>query len=271
VLADQGLRHRTVKVYLSALRFMQIQAGLKDPFAQVAWPRLDYVVKGIKKVEAEKGVASRTRLPITPSILQKLQEVWSTSSKCCAFDRKMLWAACCLGFFGFLRVGEMTAPGDATYDASVHLSISDIAVDNSKSPAVVRVTIKASKTDPFRKGVELYLGKTGTTVCPVTAMVSYLCVRGMSSGALFLFSDGRLLTRQRFVEALRTALGEANVPQDQYCGHSLRIGAATTAAAKGMDGSIIKTLGRWESVAYLQYIKIPRQQLAGYSRLLVSP
>ena len=71
VLADQGLRHRSVKVYLSALRFMQIQAGLKDPFAHVAWPRLDYVVKGIKKVEAEKGVATRTRLPITPSILQR--------------------------------------------------------------------------------------------------------------------------------------------------------------------------------------------------------
>ena len=249
---------------------MQIQAGLKDPFAQVAWPRLDYVVKGIKKVEAEKGVASWTRLPITRSILQKLQEVWSTSSKCCAFDRKMLWAACCLGFFGFLRVGEMTAPIDATYDASVHLSISDIAVDNSRSPAVVRVTVKASKTDPFRKGVQLYLGKTGTTVCPVTAMVSYLCVRGMSSGALFRFSDGRLLTRQRFVEALRTGLEKVNVPQDQYCGHILRIGAATTAAAKGLEDSIIKTLGRWESVAYLQYVKILRQQLAGYSRLLVS-
>ena len=81
----------------------------------------------------------------------------------------------------------MTAPNDATYDACVHLSISDIAVNNTKSPAVVRVTIKASKTDPFRKGVKLYLGRTGTTECPVTAMVSYLCVREMSSGALFVF------------------------------------------------------------------------------------
>ena len=72
---------------------MQIQAGLKDPFVQVAWPCLDYVVKGIKKVEVEKGVASHTRLPIAPSILQKLQEVWSTSSTYNAFDRKMLWQA----------------------------------------------------------------------------------------------------------------------------------------------------------------------------------
>ena len=72
VLAHQSLKHRTAKVYLSALCFMQIQAGLKDTFAHVAWPRLDYAVKGIKKVEAEKGVTTCTWRPITPLILQKL-------------------------------------------------------------------------------------------------------------------------------------------------------------------------------------------------------
>ena len=258
-------------MYLSALRFMQIQAGLKDPFAQTAWPRLDYVVKGIKKVEAEKGVASRTRLPITPSILRKLQEGWSNSSSYCEFDRKMLWAACCLGFLGFLRAREMTVPSNGTYDASVHLSVADIAVDNSKFPSVVMVTIKASKTDPFRKGVNLYLGKTGASTCPVEAIRSYLCMRGTSYGPLFRFADKRLLTWQQFVEALRDKLKQANIAQDQYCGHSLRIGAATTAAARGMEDCIIKTLGRWESEAYMQYVKIPRQQLAGYSRLLALP
>ena len=130
------------------------------------------------------------------------------------------------------------------------------------------VRIKASKTDPFRKGVNLYLGKTGALVCPVDAILSYLCLRGTGYGPLVQFSDGCLLTRQRFVEALRAGLEEANVLQDQYRGHSLRIGAAITAAARGMEDSTIKTLGRWESVAYLQYFKIPRQQLAGYSRLL---
>ena len=49
------------------------------------------------------------------------------------------------------------------------------------------------------------------------------------------------------MEALRTGLGEANVAQDQYYGHSLIIGAA--AAAKGMEDSLIKMLGKWESVA----------------------
>ena len=131
----------------------------------------------------------------------------------------------------------MTSPSDRTYDASMNLSIPDVAVDNSKFPSVVMVRIKASKTDQFRKGVNLYLGKTGSSIFPVSAILSYLCTRGMSSSALFHFSDGRLLTRQQFMEALRTELKEANVAQDQYCGHSLRIGTATTAAAKGMEVS----------------------------------
>jgi len=70
--------------------------------------------------------------------------------------------------------------------------------------------------------------------------------------------------------AVREALQKAGVDQSRYCGHSFRIGAATTAAAKGMEDSIIKTLGRWNSLAYLQYVKIPRDQLASYSSLLCS-
>ena len=52
------------------------------------------------------------------------------------------------------------------------------------------------------------------------------------------------------------ALQKTGIDQRQYCGHSFRTGTATTAAKKG---SIIKMLGRWESVAYLQYVKIPRK------------
>ena len=51
-------------------------------------------------------------------------------------------------------------------------------------------------------------------------------------------------------------------------GYSFRIGAATTAATRGIEDSVIRTLGRWESVAYLQYVCIPREQLFGVSSQL---
>ena len=164
----------------------------------------------------------------------------------------------------------MTVPSDEEYDPSVHLSVQDISVDDAKHPSVLCIRIKQSKTDPFRKGVNLFVGKTGSSLCPVSAMLSYLCARGMENGPLFKFEDGRVLTRQRFVAVVKEGLQRAGIDSSKYNGHSFRIGAATTAAAKGIEDSIIKTLGRWESVAYLQYVKIPRSQLAGYSNMLVS-
>ncbi len=44
--------------------------------------------------------------------------------------------------------------------------------------------------------------------------------------------------------------------------------AATTAAARGLEDSTVRTLGRWKSLAYLDYIKIPREQLSTYSARL---
>ena len=69
---------------------------------------------------------------------------------------------------------------------------------------------------------------------------------------------------------VKEGLQRAGIDSSKYNGHSFRIDAATTAAAKGIEDSIIKTLGRRESVAYLQYVKIPRSQLACYSNMLVS-
>ena len=104
----------------------------------------------------------------------------------------------------------------------------------------------------------------------MSTLLGYLCTRGSSAGALFRFGDGKVLSRPRFVERVRAALRLAGVDQAKYCSHSFRIGAATTAAAKGVEDCVIKTLGRWESAAYLRYVKIPREQLAGYSSTIAS-
>lgn len=68
-LAKEVLRHRSIKAYLSGIRCLQIQRGLGNPFAD-GLSRLDYVLKGIKRVEARGGSMPRNRLPITMDILQ---------------------------------------------------------------------------------------------------------------------------------------------------------------------------------------------------------
>ena len=136
-------------------------------------------------------------------------------------------------------------PDDKSYDPTCHLSFGDVAVDSQIKPQVVRVTVKQSETDTFQKGIDLYIGRTGNDLCPVAALLSYLAERGSKKGPFFRFQDGRPLTRQRLVVGIRKALQAAGLDDSKYCGHSFRIGAATTAVERGMEDSMIKTLGRW--------------------------
>ncbi len=59
------------------------------------------------------------------------------------------------------------------YDPAVHLSFSRTC--RSITLLTPQVHVKASKTDPFRKGVVLvYLGRTNSDLCPVSALA--ICV-----------------------------------------------------------------------------------------------
>ena len=49
----------------------------------------------------------------------------------------------------------------------------------------------------------------------------------------------------------------------KYSGHSFRIGAATTAARRGMEDSVIKTLGRWRSLASIPGVHLHPQGATG--------
>ena len=102
-------------------------------------------------------------------------------------------------------------PSDSFFDSEAHLCYSDITVDNSARPQVIKIIIKQSKTDPCRKGVDLFLGKTSADLCPVESLFTYLVIRGTKGGLLFIFKDGHLLTRHCFMIALRGAVQAAGV------------------------------------------------------------
>ena len=110
----------------------------------------------------------------------------------------------------FLRAGELTVPSDADYDSGVHLNFPNVAVDSESNPSLLRVHIKASKTDRFRKGIHFF-GVYGNDLCPVNAMLAYLTRRGPQSGPLFLFENGHFLTWDRCVRQIKSALTAAGL------------------------------------------------------------
>ena len=128
-----------------------------------------------------------------------------------------------------------------------------------------------SKTDQERKGTSVFIEKTRDDICPVAAMSAYLAVRGPSQGPVFQYTDARPLTKVRFTDQIRDALATIGYDPKSYAGHSFRIGAASTAAERGVEDSSIKALGRWKSDAFQAYIKLPRATLAPFAKVLSSP
>lgn len=243
-LADR-IHHSSIKVYLSAVRSLHIDYGFPDPLVNCL--QLQRLLRGIKR---HQGANRPQRQPVTAELMTVLQRSLDFANP----DHVMLWAACCMGFFGFLRAGEFTV--NSTFNPALHLMTEDLQVDSAVNPHSLRVFIKCSKTDPFRQGVFIYLGRGSASICPIVAVMAYLRLRGPGPGPLFMYKDGCLLSRTLLSSFLQTTLQSAGIP-GKFSGHSFRIGAATTAAQKGVPDHLIKTMGRWSSDAYQLYVRTP--------------
>ena len=119
-----------------------------------------------------------------------------------SYENIMMWAACCMAFFGLLRSSEFTVPSQEAFDKDAHLCPGDIAIDSTTNPKLITIKIKQSKTDPYRRGVTLYLGIMKSPICPVLGILPFMAIRGNRPGPLFILKDSRMLTRQIFSSSL---------------------------------------------------------------------
>ena len=116
-----NMKYTSIKLYLAAIRWAYIAAGLKNPLVDsMGQPllRVQGVLKGVRKLQ---GDTVQPRLPITADILTKM---------CISLQQGMfgpyvdllLETACTIAFFGFLRCGEFTSVGTVCHpDHSVCL------------------------------------------------------------------------------------------------------------------------------------------------------
>ena len=178
----QRVSHSTIRTYLAAVRYGHISQGLGDPLAGTL--QLTLLLRGVQRIKPSVG---RSRLPVTPLILLRLKEVLALQPQ--DYDSKLLWAACTAGFFAFLSSGEFTC-STGSFDPARNITPNDIAVDSHAEPTLMRITIKASKTDQLRQGVDLFVGRTRGPLCPVAAILDILAVRAEAPGPLVTMVSG---------------------------------------------------------------------------------
>ncbi|CAF1636364.1 unnamed protein product [Rotaria magnacalcarata] len=140
----------------------------------------------------------------------------------------LLRASLCCAFYGFLRLGEFTVN---KFNASRNLTFSDMHINRNSATFLLKTIQNRS----------------------ISKLFGHL---SSNSSPLFIMPTGRTLTRTEFVKRLREVISSFGINSPLYSGHSLRIGAASTAAKAGLPIYLIKILGRWSSEAYRRYISV---------------
>lgn len=92
-------------------------------------------------------------------------------------------------------------------------------------PTAANLKIKCSKIAPFRQGYSIRLGVSGNGVCEVRMLVYYVHARGGHPGCSFATPTDRHLLAQFWRLGFEL--------EENYSGHSFRIGTAIFTAAAG--------------------------------------
>ncbi|XP_069124120.1 uncharacterized protein [Argopecten irradians] len=254
------LSHSTIKLYLCGIRFYYVRHWgfhpLEKPNGQT-FTGLQTILTAIKKKQA--GSSKRVRLPITANILCRICSTLDSNVFSCFID-SMLKSACLVAFFGFLRCGEFTSQGQ--FDQNVNLCTSDVIVLKDK----IELTLRKSKTDPFRKGVVIHIYANDSNMCPVLATQQYVSLKRKIFAnnpclSFYVNGQGQPLSRTFFIQHIKSLLTKIGLDANLYNGHSFRSGAATSSHVARLEDHLIQTLGRWTSDCYTRYIHTSKDVL----------
>ena len=219
-------------------------------------PELERIIAGIRRLHGEAN--TQERRPITKDLLLQMLPHLDRQTR----EGATRYAAFCLAFAAFLRVGEFT------YSSSDH----DKADFNKwfltrRSVALFKdhleLTLPASKTDPFRRGTTLTVAASGDDACPVRALRHLFRWKAPLDSPLFQTAGG--FTRELVIGQVRHILALLGV-KGHYSGHSFRRGAATSARLAGLSDEEIMLLGRWKSASYRLYIDTSGERVLAASR-----
>ncbi len=260
----KSLQVSSIKSYISGIQFFhKLLYGAPSP--EINNSQTALLIRGIQR---SRPTRPDSRLPITLDILTKcihaLRTCYQPPSTARTLDTMSI-----LAFFGFLRCAELTA--SSKFDPAINPTISDLTILDSET---ISFLIKQSKTDQVKKGHFVYIFNLSSPIQPYQAVREYLHLRISQAKSplepLFLDHAGNPVSRTWFQKQLKSVLLSAGISAANFSSHSFRIGAATSAAQKGLTKHQIQTLGRWSSEAFQSYIRTDQFHIKSAHQTLVS-
>ena len=245
-----GDSYATVKSHLAALRALSV--GPQSPDRPPRWSDLvSKLLNGFQKLSPTHNL-ERSALP--RELLYRILRHPGDDK----YTEVLMKAALSLAWHGCLRVGEYCE----------HLVLAGVVIATDMKS--MRVTLRRTKTSAHRPvTITVHAVTADRSVCPVVAMKEYLAMRDrllmvealrQPDAPLFVFDGGMRLNHAwvtTYIRRTARALGWSAEAIKKLSSHSVRIGAATTAALGGAQPDEIKALGRWKSKAFERYVRIP--------------
>ena len=242
------LTHMSTKdVKMSTLKRRLVSIGvihkIKGHYLDTKHPSIIENIMGIKR---RKGSIQKGKKPILISNLKQLINTIDhyNNDEIKKFrDRSIIL----IGFAGGFRRNEI-----------VSLDYEDLDFVSEG----LKINIRKSKTDQFGEGLVKALPYfNNLQYCPVLSLKKWIEVSDIKSGPLFRrFSKGPKLTENRLTDQtvallIKQYLKLAGIDGENYSGHSLRSGFATSAAESGAEErSIMAMTGHKSTEMVRRYI-----------------
>ena len=273
-ILDTGVSAATLETYLSSLRMLHLIHGKEPPKER---PQLlSAALKGKKNRDnfAKRDLSTRSRLPMTPSLL-KLMKLELRSSNRCLEDKRMIWTAAVVAFSGGLRGGEFLCRQAKFFDPDTALRERDMKLDNividNQNVNILKLKLRSEKQNRSNAATICDIYPSASSLCPVSAFEKWQGTRQTSSPNLpaFRFKDGSNLTISAFNKILKETLGpHTRNFRGKISSHSFRIGLASMIGLLGFSDEQVMAAGRWSSRAYQAYLKLPRTRRLEMARAI---
>ena len=234
-----GYSSASITTYLSALSYLHRINNIPDP---VATHLVQKTLVAIQKMD----IPTYSRSPITITLLSSIsQNVKHNIGS--VYLQHLLRAMYLTSFFGFFRVGEISVSKDQNHT----LQLNNVQI----SEKTVKINMTSYKHSAGKTASLTLHRQNNVTICPVLALNEYSKRRPKVLGPLFVFENGSPVTSDWYAKQFGIAISYLGLDPKKYQTHSMRVGAASFAAACGFSDSQIRALGRWRSDAFKKYIK----------------
>ena len=159
-----------------------------------------------------------------------------------------------LGYYGLMRVGELTQGTHPVKSCNVHIG------SNKNKILIVLYSSKThSRVDyPQQIKISASQGSVNTLICPFKVVRDFLQVRdgyNDNNENFFIFSDGTSVKPDHFRKILADCIDRLNLNSKLYGMQSLRSGRACDLLKAGLSVEDIKRIGHWKSNAVYKYLR----------------